>query len=386
MRDRTLFGPGAGADEVLSLLDGYKAEDVPFSSGRIMGSMCTAPHPLAVRAHVEFQESNLGNPGLCPGTVRLEKEVIGMIGSVVGMETPNGVVLSGGTEANITAMYLAKCRSGGGKVIFSRNAHFSVLKAVRFLGLEPVMVGLDERFRMDVGELEDAMDDDVAMIHAVAGSTELGAVDDVGAISRAAGGAHVHVDAAFGGFVLPFMPPGHLDRANVGQWDMSVKGVSTMTVDPHKMGLATIPSGCLLYRDESALGSLHVDTPYLTSPTSFTLAGTRGSGAVAGTWAVVRDLGRDGYMRVVSECLDVTAHLRERLEGLGLHPVVEPVMNILAVGHPDPRAVEMELRKDGFYISMVRDPPALRFVVMPHLKRSHIDAFLPYLESSLSRV
>jgi tyrosine decarboxylase/aspartate 1-decarboxylase len=371
--------------DILDALGRMKRKDHAFSDGRILGSMCTAPHPIALEAHMLFHESNLGNPGLCPGTAEMESEVTGMLASLFNGNGFSGKVLSGGTEANITAMYMMKKRTGRRKVIFGRSAHFSVSKAVGLLDLEPVRINLDGDYRMDLKELEEAMDDDVMMVHSIAGTTELGVVDDIKGISRIAEGVHVHVDAAFGGYVLPFMDEEHLSKMGVGDWDFRVDGVGTIAVDPHKMGLSTIPSGCLLYRDPSALDYLRVDSPYLTSPSSFTLAGTRGSGAVAATWAVMKHLGRDGYRDVVRACMENTKYLQRRLFEIGLDRVIDPTMNVLAVHHPDPLSVEAALRKDGFFISTVKDPPALRFVVMPHVDRRAIDAFVPALEKVLKR-
>jgi len=65
----------------------------------------------------------------------------------------------------------------------------------------------------------------------------------------------LHVDAAFGGFVIPF-----LDRKY--DFDFSVKGVSSITADPHKMGMSTIPAGGLLFREEACL--LHLKSIHLT--------------------------------------------------------------------------------------------------------------------------
>ncbi|MDG6225368.1 MAG: tyrosine decarboxylase MfnA [Candidatus Thermoplasmatota archaeon] len=372
--------------DVLNDLRRSKAKDISFNSGRIFGSMCTAPHPIALEAHTLFHESNLGNPGLCPGTVDLERDVISMLGGMLCLEPPYGRVLSGGTEANITAMYMAKKSTGRRKVVFSKNAHFSVLKAIKLLDLEPVEIALDDRYRMDTVQLREVIDDDVMLVHAVAGSTELGTVDDIETVSRTAHGTRLHVDAAFGGFVLPFLDPEHLRTHDVGAWDFRVGGLGTMTVDPHKMGLSTIPSGCIMYRNRDALDALKVESHYLTSPMSFTLAGTRGSGAVAATWAVMRHLGSQGYRRIVKECMDNTRYLGIRLKESGLERVVDPVMNVVAFHHSKPIMVDSMMRKQGYFISTVKDPPALRFVVMPHVTKEAIDRLVPVLNRVLERI
>ena len=61
-------------DEILKELNDFKKRDYRFSNGRILGSMCTQPHPIAREAYITFLETNLGDPELFPGTkIRLRK-------------------------------------------------------------------------------------------------------------------------------------------------------------------------------------------------------------------------------------------------------------------------------------------------------------------------
>ncbi len=377
---------GIPKEEVWNTVLDLKRKDISFGSGRIFGSMCTSPESIAVEVNRLFQESNLGNPGLYPGTMEIENRVLSMLGSLLSLDRPFGHVLSGGTEANITAMYRAKKKTGRKKVVFPRSAHFSVLKAINILDLDPVPIDLDDSFRMSLQDLEDKLTDDVALALCVAGSTELGAVDDVERISEICSGLPLHVDAAFGGFVLPFLKDLDMLPDHVSRWDFGVNGVSSLSIDPHKMGGSTIPAGCLIFREEYPLKYLSVDSPYLTSSKAYTLAGTRDSGAVAAAYAVMRYLGRDGYRKVVSNCMEETRYLLERLREVGLEPVLDPVMNIIAVHHNDPRKVQTRMEEQGFFISRVEVPPALRFVVMPHVTRAAIDEMLPVLENVLTSI
>lgn len=371
-----------GMDEemVEELLKEFDSMNISFGCGRIFGSMCTAPHPFALKVHRMFHESNLGNPGLYPGTAAMEKEVISMMGDLFNLSGPSGHVLSGGTEANITSMYMFKKKGQGRKVVYPRSAHFSVLKAIKLLDLEPVPVDLDKDYRMDVSDLLDKLSEDVLMVLAVAGSTELGAVDPIERISDVIGETPLHVDSAFGGFVLPFLKEMGNSDPRIGRWDFSVPGVNTLSTDPHKMGWSTIPAGCLLFREEHPLKYLAVESPYLTSPKAYTLAGTRDSGAVAAIFALMKLLGREGYVELVRSCMENTQHLKRSLVNLGLEPVMEPVMNVLAVRHDDPERIRLKLSERGFYISKVMEPSALRFVVMPHVNRGSIDGLVRELE------
>lgn len=74
----------------------------------------------------------------------------------------------------------------------------------------------------------------------VAGTTELGRIDPVEELSEICleEGIHLHVDAAFGGFIIPFLRE---TGAELPEFDFKLQGVSSITVDPHKMGLAPSP-------------------------------------------------------------------------------------------------------------------------------------------------
>jgi tyrosine decarboxylase/aspartate 1-decarboxylase len=372
--------------DVLRMVRKLKERDISFGSGRIFGSMCTTPHPLAARVNSEMVEANLGNPGLYPGTLEMERRVIKSIGALLHLKDPFGHVLSGGTEANITSLYRAKRMTGKRKVIFPASVHFSVWKAIKLLDLEPVMIKLDRSFSMCIDDLEEKISDDVACVFTVAGSTELGSVDRIERISEITGDVPIHVDAAFGGFVLPFLEDVGLLPENIRMWDFRVEGVTTISVDPHKMGGSTIPAGCLLFREEYPLKYLSVESPYLTSSKAYTLAGTRDSGAVCGALAVMEHLGREGYRQRLMTCMDNTHYLKHRMMEMGLDPVMEPLMNIVAFHHEDPFRIQKEMERKGFYISRIREPSAIRFVVMPHVTGEAIDRMLTVLKGVIDPV
>ena len=61
--------------------------------------MCTKPHPIAEKAYQLYLSSNLGDPGLFPGSVQLEKDVITELSTLLHGENSVGFLVSGGTEA-----------------------------------------------------------------------------------------------------------------------------------------------------------------------------------------------------------------------------------------------------------------------------------------------
>jgi len=110
--------------QVLKELEGFLSKDLQYS--RILSSMCTDPHPVAVKAHIMFIRSNLGDPGLFPGTAELERKLISELGELFGKKDVYGYVGSGGTEGNIQAIRAAKNTSKKAEnIVVPESAHFS---------------------------------------------------------------------------------------------------------------------------------------------------------------------------------------------------------------------------------------------------------------------
>ncbi|MEE9474855.1 MAG: hypothetical protein V3V36_04200, partial [Candidatus Hydrothermarchaeaceae archaeon] len=99
---------GMSEKEVLKRLSEATGRDWKYSDGKILGSMCTAPHPFAKRVYEQFFDTNLGDAGLFKGTKELEKEAVNLLGSLLGKSDAAGFILSGGTEANVMALWIAR--------------------------------------------------------------------------------------------------------------------------------------------------------------------------------------------------------------------------------------------------------------------------------------
>lgn len=371
---------GESREMVLTELKQILAKNHHFKSGRVLSSMCTAPHELAVHAHMMFIESNLGNPDLYPGTKHLEKEIISILGDLFHGQNLAGHMTTGGTEANITALWIARKLSGKREVLFPKSSHFSITKAIDLLNMEPVELELDEKYCISLDDVEAKISENTAAIVCMAGSTELGVVDPIDKLSElCTENISLHVDAAFGGFVIPFLTELGYD---LPKFDFEVPGVTSLNTDPHKMGLATIPAGVLLYRNEEYLDRITVDAPYLISMKHTALSGTRNSAAVAGTYAVLKHLGRIGFKENVRSCMENTNYLVSRIEELGLEPAITPVMNVLGIKLKNPEKVQHELAKQNWYVSKGRFPSTIRLVMMPHVTRTVIENFLPVFENT----
>jgi tyrosine decarboxylase/aspartate 1-decarboxylase len=367
---------GRNRKAVLSELRRIREQDLKYRAGHILCSMCTEPHPAAKNAHKLFLSSNLGDASLFRGTRRLEKEAVGQLASLLHGEDSTGFIVSGGTEANLLALLAARNRANisNPEVILPQSTHFSFNKICSLLRIKPVQASLDSSFRVDLASVDQCLNTNTIAVVGTVGTAELGAIDPIDKLSEIAleHGVHLHVDAAFGGLIVPFLN-------DAPAFDFRLEGVKSITVDPHKMGRATVPAGGILFRDSTYLAHIKTETPYLTEDAQYTFVGTRSGASAAATWAVFESLGRAGFTKTVNRCLRLTKRLSAGLKSQGFKLVTEPTLNIVAFRCSNSKRMTELLRQRGWFVSYVPRLDCIRIIVMPHLKKRHIIDFLDVL-------
>ncbi len=370
---------GIKKQDISKKLREFKREDMTYKSGRILGSMCTCPHEVGVEAYYMFLESNLGDSGLFEGTKKMEKEVIRMLGTLLGKKDVCGHIITGGTEANLMAMRAARNSRNieNPEIVIPKSAHFSFKKAADMLRLKIREAELDENYCVDIESVKELISDKTVAVVGIAGTTELGVIDPIEELSKLCleKNIYMHVDAAFGGFSIPFLKR---KGYNFPKFDFSLPGVSSITIDPHKMGLAPIPTGCILFKDRHYLKSISTETPYLTEKEQSTIVGTRTGASAAAAWALLKYFGRDGYAEIAVKCMEVTEFLAEGIEKSGFKLIRKPELNIVAFKSDEIEIDEIvsELEDKGWAVSVSAYPKAIRIVVMPHIKKEHAREFL----------
>ena len=387
-----MLDKGMDKEKLFEKLFDYKKMDLDYASGKILGSMCTKPDPIALEAYKLFIETNLGDPGLFTGTALMEREVIGVLGELLHLFNPSGHIVTGGTEANLMAMAVAKKlflenHEGVPEVILPESAHFSFKKITSMLSLKPVYVPLNDEYKTDVSVIESLINDNTMAIVSIAGTTELGLVDDIEKISEIAykNNIYLHIDAAFGGFIIPFL---EYDNEHALNFDFKCKGVSSITIDPHKMGLAPVPAGGIIFRYSEHLEKLAVETPYLTKDKQTTIVGTRSGAGTAAIWTLLNYYGKEGYKKTVTQAIKLTNYTYEKLLDMeNINVTCKPELNIISFTSniKSPKQVKQELYEYGWRISVSANPYAMRLVLMPHVKQEHIDNFLKDLNEILKR-
>jgi aromatic-L-amino-acid decarboxylase len=255
--DGKLPDEGCEFGELMQMVDGVVAEYSRHNGHpRFFGYVASPGVAVATAASVIAATMNVNVTSWRSGSVaaELEKLTVGWLREMIGYPAEGmGLLVSGGSMANLCGLAAARSAKGNGAVYASQETHFSVKKAARLLAMGPVrLVPLDAELRIDVPELERMVREDraaglaPAVVVASAGTAGTGAVDRMDEIAWVcrSEGLWMHADGAYG--ALAAMAPSARDLfAGLGEAD-------SVSLDPHKWLYLPVGIGCVLYRDAGA--------------------------------------------------------------------------------------------------------------------------------------
>jgi glutamate/tyrosine decarboxylase-like PLP-dependent enzyme len=191
----------------------------------------------------------------------MEKEAVADLARMLGWETHLGHLTSGGTMANLEALWIAGQLAPGKKIVASEQAHYTHKRISAVLGLEFVTIACDRLGRMDLRDLKPRLEQgSVGTVVATIGTTALGSVDPLPELLalRQQYGFRLHADAAYGGY---FILADNL-RPETRQAYDHLGEVDSLVIDPHKHGLQPYGCGCVLFRDPAVGRFYKHDSPY----------------------------------------------------------------------------------------------------------------------------
>ena len=309
----------AGAlDSALETLLERLGRSHPYFHPRYAAQMIKDP---AIPAVVGYLAAMLINPNNHayeggPATTDMELEVVDDLLRLVGFETGGradgwGHLCSGGSLANLEALWAVRDSRPDGPVVFSRAAHYSWKRNAAILRIPRVTeVEVDGQFRLDPAHLETILRRErPLMVVANLGTTGTGSIDPLDAILdlRERHGFHLHVDAAYGGYARAclrdpdggLLPPetarGATGLSEHAERQLRLLGrADSVTIDPHKHGLSPYGAGSVLYRDPALQRPLVNTAPYTYHQADrpnlgrLTLEGSRPGAAAAACWLVHR--------------------------------------------------------------------------------------------------
>jgi len=367
----------SGAD-LMGRLETLKSADARWDQGKIFGFVY---HPGKHYARLSEEylnaflyESTL-NPTTFPSLHKFEKDVTKMAVELMhGDDQVVGNVTSGGSESIFLALKTARetaAEKGGEanywEVILPETAHPAFLKACNYLSLKAVIVPVGEDKRADAKAMQDAINSKTIMMICSAPCFPYGVVDPVNEIARVARKHKLllHVDACMGGFMLPFLE----DLAYpVPGFDFRIKGVSSISLDAHKYAYAPKGVSVILYRNRKLRRKqffIHADWPGgIFASTTF--MGTKSGGALAGCWAIMNHMGREGYRIIAEQVMKTTRCISEGIEKHeSLHVIGKPDMSLLAFTSDsgDIFSIGDTLASKGWHLDRMQFPDALHLTI-----------------------
>lgn len=327
------------------------------------------------------------------GTQKLEIDVLRICAEEIFSAAPSGYdgyVAPGGTEANIQAQwvyrnYFAKnhqAKPSEIAVVFSEDAHYSVFKGANLLGITPVSVkvNFDDR-KILLEDLEQNLkglyDNGIRylIIHLSMGTTMFGSADDSKAVldvvKKYFKDYFVHVDAAFGGFIYPF---------SSDKRDLTFENpeISSVTIDGHKMLQSPYGTGVFLCRKGLIEYTQTEEASYVYG-SDFTLCGSRSGANAIAMWMILMIHGSEGWSKLIQGLLDITNHLCNALDEMGVKYYRNPAMNIVTIASGD--ISESLAKKYHLVADNYQDPKWWKIVTMAHVNQEMIDSFLSDLKN-----
>ena len=322
---------GMPAPEAMRLI----AEDLTLEGNpqrNLATFVTTWMEPEAQRVIAENLHRNFIDHAEYPRTAEIEQRCIRMLADLFHApgET-TGARTQGSSEAiMLGALSLKwnwrKRREAAGKpvdrpnLVFGGDVHVVWEKFCRYFDVEPRIVPLQEhRYTIGPDDVEPHVDENTIGVAAVLGTTFTGQSDDIPGINALLAGLegdglHVplHVDAASGGFVWPFLYPD-------SEWDFRLSHVHSINVSGHKFGLVYPGVGWLIFRGRQDLNEdLVFNENYLgKTDATFTLNFSTGSAMVLAQYYNVIRLGREGYKYVMDMMQQNARVLAEHLAGSG---------------------------------------------------------------------
>ena len=253
----------AAVGEVLMEVARRMRDNYPYHHPMYIGQMIKPPHPVARLAYMLSLWINPNNHSADGGrcSTAMEKEAVAGIARMIGWDTHLGHICSGGTMANLEALWISRCLHPGKKIAASAQAHFTQERICSVLSIPFVSVRCDRDARIDPNALEDLLRrEQIGTVVVTTGTTATGSVDPLPEVLelRKRYGFRIHADAAYGGY---FLLADNLEPKTQASLE-ALAQVDSIVIDPHKHGLQPYGCGCVLFKDPGVGRFYKHDSPY----------------------------------------------------------------------------------------------------------------------------
>lgn len=364
--------------EIIHQLEMRLEGNYPFHHPQYAGQMLKPPHPVAWLAYALSATINPNNHALDggPPTSAMEKEIIQKMANMVGYPPGFlGHLTSGGTVANLEALFIAREIHPGKAIAASANAHYTHQRMCRVLNCEFIGIPADVHDGPNLDFIE-ANAEKIGTLVVTMGTTGLGVVEPLDELLKLAKKykIRVHADAAYGGFFK--LIADHLPSAT--HWDR-LPECDSIVIDPHKHGLQPYGCGSVLYKDAAVGKFFKHDSPYTYFTSGdlhlgeISLECSRAGASAAAFWATLEllPLTNTGLGKILESTVRAAGKFAKKIKNQsGWQLYNDPDLDIVAYfKEPDEKKISelnrvnrevfnrgMESRTDGFHLSLFKIP------------------------------
>lgn len=331
----------------------------------------------------KYMHTNALNPLIYPSLRKMENEIVSMSTAMLnGDANCAGSLTSGGTESILMAVKTYRDRARAAyphittpNMIVAQTIHPAFEKAAHYFNVEIIHVGVNASdARINIDEVRRAINNSTILLVGSAPQYCHGTIDSITELSDLAlkHNLGLHVDACFGGFMLPWVEKlGH----SVPLWDFRVPGVTSITADIHKYGYSSKGASVVVYRSEKLRQFQYFS--YAEWPgglfASPSMAGSRPGGMIASAWIALNAMGESGYMELARRTMATTDKLVQAFNSNAIPYLAlraAPNMTCIAIVSNDPAVNILAVADvmDGFGWKMERQqyPDSLHMTMMPH--------------------
>ena len=400
--NRNLPENGLNIDEIQRIQYDYKnLRKFNFNEGFVSGTVYSCHSPdylkLTIETVKEFLYTNPLHPDVFPDIKIMEAEVVSMIKNLFnGGENSCGNITSGGTESILLACktYRDWGREEKGitspEIIVGESVHASFDKAGHYFNIKIVKVPINIiTGKLDIDAMKKKINKNTVCIVGSAPSFAHGVIDDIELMSDIAIKYDIglHVDCCLGGFILPFLKKiGVLNY----EFDFNLRGVSSISIDPHKYGYSMKGSSIILYNSKL----LRKYQYYINSSwnggiyATPTISGSRSGVIVATTWMSLMYHGLSGYTEAALNIIKLKNSIVHQVMKIkGLIIIGTPVSSVIAFRSDefDIYVVGTEMTKKGWNLNILQNPSSFHLcITLLHVKNKIKNRFVSDLVESVN--
>ena len=401
------FAKPYSKEQILKRLKEYASGDAEPYSGRLFSIAFETGlddlREIAHRALTTYADKNILDFLEFPSAIKLEKDIVDVARALMhGDDEVAGTYTFGGTESVFLAVKAARDQfilkhglTGFPEIILPVTGHPCYNKAAEYMGLNVKRVPVDpETLEAQPDLMNQAITENTVMIVGSAPNWPFGTIDPIKELAEIAleKNLWLHVDACVGGFILPFMKK---LGENIPDFDFSVPGVSSISLDPHKYAFAPHGSSVVLFRKSfhkmySTFACLRWPGYVIVNPA---VLSSRSAGPLAAAWAVLHYVGEAGYLELARKMIKARDSIVAGLQRLGYRVLGRRSSCIIAFSSEDVnvfRLADVMVEKGWWFMAQrcivdLNIPPSVHLTITPIHDKS-AEQMLTDLEESTENV